>query len=273
MFPEKLKQIAKKVLPSSVKNFIFSKISFLKYPKNIKSVTSDQFLFRNGEWKTYFELLNLPILFDPINSREPYNLRIVFFDQDGQLIHTYEVLKNSEGRLTLDLSTIFPSIPSIGTFSCFHNYYSDWLANENAYLAERGYVGFQNSQFSKTKGYVHGNFDALAEDNKGYLKSLGTSSVKRREYRLQHELTGKARYELVFVNTTNSIQKLNIDLDIIGHSKGMSKMLIIPSRGIRIFECAIGQDETANVKIISRLNMARPVVFRVTEESFDVFHG
>lgn len=273
MFPEKLKQIAKKVLPTSVKNFILSKFIFLKHPKNIRSVTSDQFPFRNGEWKTYFELLNLPILFDPINSREPYNFRIVFFDQDGQIIHTFEEVKNSGGRVTLDLYTVFPSIPSFGTFSCFHNYYPDWLADGNAYLAERGYVGFENLQFSKTKGYVHGNFDALAEDYEGALKSLGTSSIKRREYRLQHELTGKARYELVFVNSTNSVQKLNVDLHVTGRSDGESTILIIPPRGVRIFECAIGQGQTANVKIKSRLNMARPVVFRVTEESFDVFHG
>jgi hypothetical protein len=273
MFPKKLKQIAKKVLPTSVKNFILSKIIFLKQPKNIKSVTSDQFPFRNGVWKTYFELLNLPILFDPINSREPYKLRIVFFDQDGQVIHTYEELKNSEGRKTLDLSTIFPTIPSVGTFSCFHNYYSDWLASENAFLAERGYVGFENLQFSKTRGYVHGNFDAIAEDYKGTLKSLGTFNIKRREYRLQHELAGKARYELIFVNSTDSVQKLNVVLNITGRSDSMTKLLIIPSRGVRIFECTIGQDETANVKINSRLDMARPVVFRVTEESFDVFHG
>lgn len=273
MFRNRIIQIAKIVLPALVKKIILSKIVYLKRPKNIKSVTSDQFPFKNGEWKTYFELLNLPMLFDPINSRGPYTLRIVFFDQDGLVIHTYEELINNGGRITLDISTIFPCIPSVGTFSCFHNYYSDWLANENAFLAERGYVGFENLKFSKTKGYVHGNLDAIAEDYKGTLKSLGKSNIKRREYRLQHELTGKARYELVFVNSTNSVQKLNIDLHFTGRSDGESTILIIPCRGVRIFECAIGQDQTANVKIKSRLNIARPVVFRVTEESFDVFHG
>jgi hypothetical protein len=274
MYRNRFVEIAKKVLPTSVNNFILNKMTFLKRPKNIKSVISDQFPFRNGEWRTYFELLNLPMLFDPINSREPYNLRIVFFDQDGHVIHAYEELKNSAGRITLDLNTIFPSIPSVGTFSCFHNYYSDWLANENAFLAERGYVGYENIQFSKTKGYVHGNFDAIAEDYNGTLKSLGTSSIiKRREYRLQHELNGKARYEFVFVNSTNSVQKLNIDLHVTGRSDGESKILVIPSRGVRIFEVAIVQDQTANVKINSYLDMARPVVFRITEDSFDVFHG
>lgn len=273
MLSKKLNQIAIKLLPTSVKNFILSKIIFLKHPKNIKSVTSDQFLFRNGEWKTYFELLNLPILFDPINLRESYNLRIVFFDRDGQVVHTHEELKSSDGRMTLDLSTIYPFLPSVGTFSCFHNYYSDWLANENAFLAERGYVGFENLQFSKTKGYVHGNFDAIAEDYKGSLKSLGTSNIKSREYRLQHQLTGKARYELVFVNSTNSVQKLYINLIITDSFDTKSKMLIIPSRGVRIFSCDIKEDQTASVKISSQLDMARPVVFRVAEDSFDLFHG
>ncbi len=273
MLREKVKQIAKKILPSFIKNYILSRINFIKYPRDIRSVTSDQFPFRNGEWKTYFELLNLPRLFDPLASREPYSMRIVFFDEDGKLIHTYESLNNNAGRNTLDLSTVFPLIPSIGTFSCFHNYYSDWLANEKSYLAERGYVGFENTQLSKTKGYVHGNFDAIAEDSKKSLKSLGTSNFRSREYHLQHELTGQAIYELVFVNTTSSNQKITINLSIIGQPASINTILLIPSRGLRIFKCNVKASEPAKVKIISRLNMARPVVFRSTENSFDVFHG
>lgn len=268
-----IKLFVKRILPIFILRYILDRISLTKRPKELKAVISDQFPYRNGIWKTYFELLNVPRLFDPVDSNKSYNVRLVFFDKDGEILGTHEFLNHDIGRISLDLSLIFPSLPVYGTFSCFHNYYPDWLANGNAYLAERGYVGFQNTQFSKTKGYVHGNFDALAEDYEGSLKSLGTSSIKRREYRLQHELTGKARYELVFVNSTNSVQKLNVDLHVTGRSDGESTILIIPSRGVRIFECAIGQNQTANVKIKSRLNMARPVVFRVTEESFDVFHG
>ena len=63
MFRNRFIQIAKKVLPALVKKIILSKIVYLKRPKNIKSVTSDQFPFKNGEWKTYFELLNSCHLF------------------------------------------------------------------------------------------------------------------------------------------------------------------------------------------------------------------
>ncbi len=273
MLPNKVNQIAKKILPSFVKNFILNRISFIRRPDEIKSVISDQFPFRNGAWKTYFELLNLPRLFDPVDSDKPYNVRLVFFDQDGKIIHTHESLKHDVGRTTLDLNSIFPDMPSIGTFSCFHNFYSGWLEGEESYLAERGYVGFQNTKLSKTKGYVHGNFDAIAEDSKKSLKSLGTSNFRNREYCLQHELTGHASYELFFVNTTSSSQKITINLKITDQSDTFNTILIIPPRGLRIFKCDVNSKETAKVKIISRLNMARPVVFRSTENSFDVFHG
>lgn len=175
-------KIAKKILPTFVKKFILDRISFTRRPDEIKAVISDQFPFRIGSWKTYFELLNLPRLFDPADSDKPYSVRLVFFDQDGKIIHTHESLKHDVGRTTLDLSSIFPEIPSVGTFSCFHNFYPDWLQDEKSYLAERGYVSFQNTKLSKTKGYVHGNFDAIAEDSKKSLKSLGTSSFRNREY-------------------------------------------------------------------------------------------
>jgi hypothetical protein len=270
MLLKTIKLIVKRILPIFVLEYILDSISLSKRPDELKAVISDQFPYRNGNWKTYFELLNLPRLFDPVDSDKPYIARLVFFDQDGEILYTHEILNHDIGRITLDLSLIFPSLPLIGTFACFHNSYSNWLQNEKAYLAERGYVGYQNTKLSKTKGYVHGNFDAIAEDSKHSLMSLGTSNFRNREYWLQHELTGPALYELLFVNTTNSIQKITIKC---GEANSFVAVLSIPSRGIRIFNCPVRTGESLRVKILSRLNMARPVVFRSTENSFDVFHG
>ena len=273
MSSKTINQIAKKIIPSFVRRIILNRIGFTKYPDGIKAVISDQFIFRKGNWNTYFELLNLPRLFDPIDSDEKYIVRLVFFDLDGKILHTHEILNYNVGRISLDLSSIFPDMPSIGTFSCFHNFYSGWLGSKKSYLAERGYVGYQNQKLSKTKGYVHGNFDAIAEDLRKSLKSLGTTSFFKKEYRLQHELNGPSSYELVFVNITSSSQELLVNLKVSEHKGSSQTTIIIPSRGIRIFKCDINSNETAKVKIISHLNMARPYVFRSTENSFDVFHG
>ena len=274
---QKVKGLIKKILPGFVKDYVLKRLSFLVVPSDLKSVVSDQFPFRNSkDWKTYFELLNLPALFDPMNLSAPYKTSLIFFDADGKIIHKYETTQNNCERNTLAISKLLSEVENCetGTFSCFHEYFPEWLQKEKGHLAERGYVGFQNTSISNTKGYVHGNFDAIAKAQSGNLLSLGRSDWRKWQYRLQHELTGEAIYELALVNTTKRSQKIDITVIASASQETIdSSTLNIPSRGIRWYKLKVASGQRGRVLIDSNLNLARPVVFRSTENSFDVFHG
>lgn len=275
MKTKSFRKIIKTYLPTSIANFIKDRFSFTQRPSVRKSVISEQFPYRNGIWKTHFELLNLPNLYDPISFKEEYVVRFVFFDLDGNVVMEHEIINHNKGKSTIDLDSILPvSLRSkVGTFSCFHKIYPSTLYNSNAYLTERGYVGYQLKELTKTKAYVHGNYDAIAEDYKNNLMSLGTSKVQKRTYFLQHQLTGPAIYELVFVNTTPKTQKLIITLENSNQATANNETLTVPSRGLRIFKVEISNRNQSKVSINSHLSMARPVVFRTAQNTFDVFHG
>jgi hypothetical protein len=275
-----LKQTIKKILPNSLKLYILRNFfTFSKVPANKKSVISDLFPFNIGDgWNTYFELLNFPRLIDPINfSEKSYQIKFVFFDQNGKLIKEIDKIHSGLGRETIDIKELIGNDSNItkGTFACFHNFYNSWLESESSFLAERGYIGFQNTKLSVVRSYVHGNFDALSRDISGKISTLGTTSWKERIYNLQYELKGGSNYDLAFVNSSNAKQNLKIEFHSLGSDSTLNEQveLSIPSKGIRYFSKSLKGNSRGRIIIKSKLKLARPVVFRSNENSFDVFHG
>jgi hypothetical protein len=59
----------------------------------------------------------------------------------------------------------------------------------------------------------------------------------------------------------------------INGSKKNGQKFEVPSLGCRNFHIIIDGDEVGRVRIESLLYLGRPVVFRVSRDSFDVFHG
>ena len=122
------------------------------------------------------------------------------------------------------------------------------------------------------KGYVHGNLDAVALI-KGKVKPLGNSGFISRFYTVQHCLTGPAQYEFVFTNPTS--RKIKI-IPSISHSPNQwskSESFQIASLGTYTHTVIVKQDENAYVRFKSHLYLGRPVVFRIANDSMDVFHG
>lgn len=139
-------------------------------------------------------------------------------------------------------------------------------------MAERGYTGYVNKSISNVKGYVHGNHDALAMSYDDKLMCLGKNHFNKKEFRLQHQLKGSANYELGFVNTSDKSEVLTL---VILQENKVSKKIqkCIPSKGIIWITHRLNDEENARIIIYSRLNLPRPVVFRIMDNSFDVFHG
>ena len=173
-------------------------------PKNSKAVISDLFPIRNdSDWKTEFELLNVPGLINGNNNTNLGQLvTLYFFSSDGNLLGNKHVVMNRTGRQTIKLSEILSNgLSDAKTFALFHNYDDNSLLNDGSFLAERGYTGYEYKN-SGVKGYVHGNLDAVALSG-SQVAPLGNSGLIPRTYTVQHQLLGPAKYDFVFTNPTS----------------------------------------------------------------------
>ena len=266
------------IMPRSIIDFLRNQLSLAIIPRHKESVISDLFPFRiHDGWETHFELLNVPVLIDPIHQIDKvYNVRLIFFDENGVFIHEWIHKEHGCNRQTICLNDIIKdkSISGYGTFACFHQNYLECLQVQGGFLAERGYTGYSNKNFSIVKGYVHGNLDAIALNKNGELLCLGKSFVLRKnEYRLQHLLEGPATYEFGFVNTSASEQYLFLEIISKHNQSRKTEKKHIPSRGVIWFYVNVTENDPLRVIVHSKLNLPRPVIFRLENKSFDVFHG
>jgi hypothetical protein len=272
-----LKKIIKNILPKRIFLFINNFFSLIKTPLDSRSVVSDLFPFKIfNEWETQFELLNIPMLINPLDNKlQEYKSTFLFFDESGKPFHRHEINNVGCVKKTININELIndKSISGFGTFACFHNCVLPNIELEGGFLAERGYTGYKNSKFSNVKGFVHGNLDSLALNSNGNLKCLGGSFLfQKHEFRLQHQLVGPATYEFGFVNSSNSTKSIILEIISDCRPKFKEKKVVL-SKGIVWFSYTIDQNEKTRVIINSKLTLPRPVVFRIENNSFDVFHG
>ena len=243
-------------------------------PKNSKAVISDLFPIRNdSDWKTEFELLNVPGLINGNNNTNLGQLvTLYFFSSDGNLLGNKHVVMNCTGRQTIKLTEILSNgLSDAKTFALFHNYDDNSLLNDGSFLAERGYTGYEYKN-SGVKGYVHGNLDAVALSG-NQVTPLGNSGLIPRTYTVQHQLLGPAKYDFVFTNPTSRGIVVKPLLSGIENNWIAQKSFAIPSLGTRSFTINLEKKDSYKIKFKSRLYLGRPVVFRILDQSMDVFHG
>jgi hypothetical protein len=243
-----------------------------RVPSIAGAPVSDLFIWRNSEeWETFFELTDLPALF--AGPEAAYcNVTLVFFDATGQPFLEKTIAIKPGRRYTLALSEIIGSahVPA-GTFSVFHVNTPQSLLSLGSHLAERGYVSYRFCG-APLRAYVHGNLDAIARLPDQSLQLLGGHSVRRREYRLQHALVIQANYELGMVNPTPKRQKIVCRTLSAGGKLLDSQAVDLAPRGSHLFKVAPRHSQL-RIVMISRLIMARPLVFRIRNQAMDVFHG
>jgi hypothetical protein len=235
---------------------------------------SDLFLWRNSnEWETFFELIDMQALFTgAVNAGR--SVKIIFFDAKGRLFLEKSVNMEPFRRKTLAVSEIIGNVGGeYGTFAVFHSHTPKELTSIGSHLAERGYLSYRHRQ-APLRAYVHGNLDAVAHLSDHCLQLLGGRSLLQREFRLQHILARQGVYELGIVNPTVTnqaiiCQKLSGDRKVIGEER-----TYLPPRGSHFFRIMPTSNQNWQwIVLRSRLVMARPIIFRLENDTADVFHG
>mgnify|MGYP006143412943 FL=1 len=250
-------------------------ISITKTPPK-GSVVSDLFPLRiEYGWNTFFELLNYYQILNPEDQDvKKAGVEIKFYNKKGIFLEAHIIKNSTQLKKTLNLKKIANQlgIYSDGLFAIFHQNEVPWISGKNSFLAERGYIGYENKELGYIKSFIHGNLDAISKQKNGKEILLGNSSFFNKEYHLQHEFSYNFTYELFFVNATNK----SLQFKIIERRLTNDKLTVfeIPPRGIKSFKrIPIKNMEKTKIIIKSKLYMARPVVFKYMETSFDVFHG
>lgn len=243
-------------------------------PHYKSSIVSDLFIWRNStDWVTYFEIFDIKSLFNDKEIQKIDVVELIFFNKSGSLINTIKLEITENKRYTLPITEYIQKKTSdeFGTFCVFHSSNPDVVRGLNSFLAERGYISYQFKQ-SKIRSYVHGNFDAIARHPNGNLELLGGTSFLNRNYNLQYKLLKNSFYEFIIVNTSNIIQRITFKYISEDGKEIDIYELIIQVRGSNIYKF---QPKAFNGRliIISKLVMARPIVFKLNNHSCDVFHG
>lgn len=240
-------------------------------PKISGAPVSDLFIWRNTkQWETFFELTNMPALFDDSGLSSLVTFK--FFDATGREFLERKFHVPSFQRTTLALSEFIENAHgNYGTFCVFHARTPDSLVSLGSHLAERGYLSYRYCG-APLRAYVHGNLDAIAQLPNGSFQMLGGASLRKREYRLQHSITGFSTYEIGLVNATVKNQRVVcntlaandtiISMDEFSLASGESHLLSIDPQNIE-----------RRLVISSHMAMARPLVFRTQNKTMDVFHG
>ena len=241
-------------------------------PLVLGAPVSDLFIWRNSdEWETFFELTDLPALF--AGSDNPgCTVTLIFFDARGRSFKEKIVEIQPLCRQTIPLSEIIGSAHgSAGTFSVFHTHTPQALKALGSNLTERGYVSYRY-RGAPLRAYVHGNLDAIARLPDKSLQLLGGQSIMCREYSLQYAFMPLSSYELSIVNPTPKIQRI-VCRTLSTNGKQIDAQIadLLP-RGSHLF--SVSPEHTQQrIVMSSHLIMARPLVFRIQNQTMDVFHG
>ena len=241
-------------------------------PKFAGVPVSDLFVWRHSEkWETFFELIDLPALFEEQKTTGAF-ITLVLFDAAGQLIIEKTVEITPGRRNTLNLSKIIGyDFGSIGTFCVFHSHTPQCLLRLGSHLTERGYVSYKYSG-APIRGYVHGNLDAIARLPNQSMQLLGGQSIRRREFNIQHELVMHGYYEFGIVNPTPRIQRIVCRSPSASGKLLISQTVNLLPRGSHLFR-VVPEQVQQRIVISSHLVMARPLVFHIKNERMDVFHA
>ncbi len=243
-------------------------------PKEKDSVISDLFPIRSsGRWSTFFEVLNVPALLNgSFMVSERQRVKFVFFDSSGSVIGEEIISAPPKARETFELNeTFFKRCNDAATFSVFHLDYECSTDIGESFLAERGYTGFKRNDLP-IRAYVHGNLDAVGF-SRGSLEMLGNAGIFPRIYHVQHPLTGSALYEFFIVNPCAKRVRLRFDVRTENGKWRPLETFSLNPRGSRTIPVSVDGDEVKFIRVVSRLYLGRPVVFRSTDSSLDVFHG
>jgi hypothetical protein len=246
-----------------------------RVPRDINAAVSDLFIWRNNsEWKSRFDLINLSALINADLSHNEANpgVEIRVMDKEGQLLGTSIVPLGGGYNKVINIADLISGHQDeYGTFCVIHPFIPAVVSEAGSFLAERGYASFQYRQ-SRLWSYMHGNLDAVAAYPGGTLELLGGSSILRRRYNLQHQITNASSYDIGLTNPSGRRRKLLLKLLDEDGTEHYTAALELPPGGCEITRLP-ELEMPVRLVVTSKLVMARPIVFRMKGGLLDVFHG
>lgn len=238
---------------------------------------SDLFVWRSdGDWETYFDLMNIHNIITPLESNDTARTAILFlYNRLGEcLCKTHFDLPKIGPRL-INVSELVKqySTDDMGTFAVFHMSPTSELAVKlGASITDRGYVSYRYKS-GALRRYVHGNLDAVALVNPQSIEYLMSNSFFKKEYRLQVLMERNKRYQVAFVNASSIPQKIQLNSYDFFQRKSfpVKKFDLLPG-GSSLIDVTPESNQYLVIK--SHLIMARPLVFEYHNESnVDPYHG
>jgi hypothetical protein len=186
------------------------------------------------------------------------------------LLGEVSVGKPETARQTLDILTYLKgNLKDAAVFAVIHKVPSPNSNMGSSLLAERGYLGFEYRS-NGARSYVHGNHDALAYKH-DQIQLIGNYGIRNKIYYVQHAMSRNCVYEFFFVNTSPKKQKVVFEISLDGYKWVIYKSVELNPGGSILLSLEDNQAKFLRVK--SKLYLARPLVFRKSEHSFDIFHG
>ena len=245
-------------------------------PKNQSSQISDLFIWRETlEWQTYFDLIDIPGLFDFASKNT--NATLIIFDRSGKMLFNESIKFTSSQVTRVKISDYLKKIKKkdigkYGTFAIFHSRIPEKVLKTNSYITERGYVSylFKNSTI---RSYVHGNLDAIALNANLKLSFLAGTSFFYRQYKLQHQLQGPGIYEIAIINPTQKTKKFLFETKSLQNKCLTKDYKFIKPGEMFLLPIKLNNKDSVRLIITSRIVMARPLVFKVLDNEMNVFHG
>jgi|TARA_B100001173_G_scaffold312323_1_gene332955 hypothetical protein len=270
----KIKSFIEKIIPARYLEFFNSNVIILTKRPNQGHVISDLFLMRiEDDWETFFECIQINKILNPIKDPQNNSVKIYFHNSQGEFIGEKTLSLNEDHKITLNINEIANEIGinRDATFTLFHSNNTKWLSEFNSFTGDRGYTGYYNLKKGSIKSFIHGNLDAISYSN-NKIKLLGNYSFTYKNYIVQHLFDSNFIYELFWVNSTNSKQKFTI-IEIKASGEKSTSFIINP-KGILKFIKKIDEARlNSQIIIKSKLYLARPMIFKIMPDSFDVFHG
>lgn len=247
---------------------------YVEMPLNY-SISDLFFWCSDDNWRTRFDLLNLPSILFPQKNPED-TVTILFYNQKGEeLIRKKIVIPPLESHVVW-VDEIVGENAGFGTMAFFHETNQSTESEESfSCITEHGFVAYRRpSDETSLWSYVHGSAFVLAKPP-GIDKpqTVRRSISQSLTYRPQVMMSDCKRFDLIYVNPI--AKKQEIVVRGLNKSGGEVESIrrIIPERGAERFSFDNENGAIWRIENDSSVFNWRPIIKKYYESHFDVFHG
>ncbi len=251
------------------------------YPKyyrepDLNYSVSDLFFWRSDEvWRTRFDLLNLPSVLYPENNISD-KVTLIFYDRQGQEFFREQAIIPPLQTKTILVEDILGDNVGFGSMAFFHNALEKTKPNQpQTCTVERGFAAYQRiTDDSPLWSYIHGAAYVLAKPpDHDEVQTTRRTLVKKILYRPQLTLSDCDRFDLIYINPSDS----NLEIKVRAYDQSAQLILeksgVLPPRGVKCFSIDNKDRKTYRVENESRAYMWRPFILKYYDTHFDIFHS